>query len=71
MIVRTYTEDEVDAIAAYCPDTDGCYLLPPRLFCGRRHAYLRVDPSRNNQRAGVNWADEFVFEARLSGLVGP
>ena len=36
MIVRRYTAEEVDAIAAYCPETDRCYLLPTSLSCERR-----------------------------------
>ncbi|MBA3382304.1 MAG: hypothetical protein H0T97_10665 [Actinobacteria bacterium] len=71
MIVRKYTTDEVDAIAAYCPETESCYLLPTSLCCGRRLVHLRVAPSRNNQRAGINWADEFEFDARLDALLGP
>jgi hypothetical protein len=71
MIVRTYTADEVDAIAAYCPDTDRCYLLPTTLCCLRRMVHLRLSPSRNNQRDGINWASDFTFEARLGAPVGP
>jgi len=41
MVVRRYTADEVDAIVAYCPETDGCYLLQPEVFDGHRFVYLR------------------------------
>ena len=71
MVVRPYTADEVDAIAAFCPDNDRCFLLPPDLFNGRRAVYLRTLPSRNNQRLGINWAEEFDFDARLTALLGP
>jgi hypothetical protein len=71
MLVRRYTPDEVDAIAAYCPDTGGCYLVPPDLFDGRRCIYLRVAPSRNNQRMRINRAEEFGLGARLTALAGP
>jgi len=71
MIVRTYTEDEIDAIAVYCRDTEACYLIPPQLFMGRRHVYLRVTASRNNQHRGINRAEEFALDARLRALVGP
>ena len=71
MIVRRYTADEIDAIAAYCRETDRCYLLLPASFSGRRNVYLRVAPSRNNQHVGINWADEFELGARLEALVGP
>src|SRR2546426_8446034 len=31
----TYSRDEVDAIAAYVPDTDKCYLIPINEAAGR------------------------------------
>ena len=71
MIVRTYTSAETDVIAAYCLETGGCYLLTPENFSGRRTVYLRVAPSLNNQQNGINWASDFVFEARLEALLGP
>lgn len=71
MIVRRYTADEVDAIAAYCRETDRCYLLPPSHFSGRRIVHLRIAPSRNNQQTRINWADEFELGARLEALLGP
>jgi len=71
MIARKYTHHEVDAIAAYCPEIDCCYLLPTSLSCERRMVHLRIGPSRNNQRARINWADDFELEARLKALLGP
>jgi hypothetical protein len=68
---RTYRATEVDLIAAYCPELDRAYLLSAEQFDGRTQVVLRVEPSRNNQRLGVNWADDFEFEARLKALVGP
>jgi hypothetical protein len=70
--IRTcYTADEVDVIAAYCPDNDRCYLLPIEKFAGRTMVLLRISPTRNNQQKGVNWAEEFEFAATMSRLVGP
>ena len=71
MIVRRYTTDEIDAVAAYCADLDRCYLLPPSLFAGRRTIHLRLAPSLNNQRALVNWASDFELEATLKPPEGP
>jgi hypothetical protein len=68
---RVYGATEVDAIAAYCPDIDRCFLLSPEQFDNRFQLLLRLAPARNNQRFGVNWAEDFDFEARLSPLVGP
>jgi len=68
---RFYTANEADAIAAYCPDLDRCFLVPSERFDGRSQLLLRLAPSRNNQRRGINWADEFDFGARLTALRGP
>ena len=62
---RTYSAEEVDAIAAYCLELDRCFLIPIGLVADRPSIGLRVDPSRNNQRQGINWADDFDFAARL------
>ena len=63
---RGYTTDEVDAFAAYCPHVDRCYFLPLSAFPDHgRQIQLRLSPSRNGQRAGVNWAEDFSFEATL------
>jgi hypothetical protein len=68
---KTYRASEVDFIAAYCPDLNRCFLLRAEHFDGRAQVDLRVSPSRNNQRIGVNWADDFDFGARLTTLLGP
>ena len=70
-IARTYESGEIDAIAAYCRQTDTCYLLPPTQSVGRAVVYLRVAPSRNNQRNRINWAQDFELGATLSSLRGP
>ena len=71
MRVRRYTSAEVDIIIAYCAEVDRCFVLPPRLFVGRRQVHLRLAPSRNNQREGINWADNFAFEHLQCALAGP
>lgn len=59
----TYSEDEVDAVAAYCAGLDRCYLLPISLIGGQSHIHLRLEPARNNQRALVNWARDYELGA--------
>jgi hypothetical protein len=68
---RGYTAEEVDAIAGYCADLDRCFFIPAERFDGRFQLGLRIAPSRNNQRLGINLAEDFSFEARLEALVGP
>jgi PD-(D/E)XK endonuclease len=67
-LLRTlYSADQIDAFAAYCADTDRCYFLPLTEFAGRSAIQLRLAPTRNNQAAGVNWAKDFEFAAKLGG----
>jgi hypothetical protein len=68
---RSYTAEEVDGVAAYCADLDRCYFLPAALFSGRVQIDLRLGPTRNNQRHGVNWAKTYEFAATLSAYSGP
>ncbi len=62
---RLYTADEIDAVAAYSPDLRKCFLLPIERFGTRTHVQLRLAPSKNNQRQGINWADDFELAATL------
>jgi hypothetical protein len=64
IVMRAYTSDEIDAFAAYCEEVDRCFLLPIDRFEGRTAVTLRLGAPRNNQAAGVNWADDYDF-ARL------
>jgi hypothetical protein len=67
-LLRTlYSADQIDAFAVYCADTDRCYFLPLTEFAGRSAIQLRLAPTRNNQAAGVNWARDFEFAAKLGG----
>jgi hypothetical protein len=70
-IRRSYAAHEIDAIAAYCAEVDTCYLLPRDLSVDRAVVLLRLEPTRNNQAAGVRWARDFEFGARLADLLGP
>jgi hypothetical protein len=71
LLHRSYTADEIDAIAAYSGELRRAFFLPVGLLAGRSTVQLRLSPSRNNQRAGVNWADDFDLGARLTALLGP
>jgi PD-(D/E)XK endonuclease len=68
---RRYSAGEVDAIAAYCPELDRSFFVPADRFDGHTQLTLRIVPCANNQRLGVNWADDFELDARLRALVGP
>lgn len=68
---RRYTAEEIDAFAAYSAELDRCFFLPIERFPGRSTIHLRLAPSRNNQELGINWAEDFEFDATLRQLVGP
>jgi len=62
--VRTvYDPDEIDALAAYCPELRRCYLLPIRDFAGQGFIHLRLGPTKNNQALGVKWAADYELGA--------
>jgi hypothetical protein len=58
-----YTADEIDAVVAYCRDTDDCYLLPSSIVAGRNMIYLRLAPTRNRQERRINWAQPYRLGA--------
>jgi hypothetical protein len=68
LINRRYTRAEVDMFAAYSPDLDQCFLLPPKLWEGRRQVHLRISPALNNQARGINWARDFELAVTLGAL---
>jgi PD-(D/E)XK endonuclease len=59
----TYRADEVDAIAVYCPENGRSYLVPITMIPKGGSLYLRLAPSKNNQKRGVNWASQYELGA--------
>jgi hypothetical protein len=66
LIRQFYSAAEIDAFAAYCAELRKSYLLPMRVFGDRRTIQLRLMPARNNQRLGVNWAQDYELAATLA-----
>lgn len=67
--IRTqYTADEIDAIAAYCVQTDGYYLIPISELGDRRQMLLRLTPTKNSQRACLNWAVDYELRGAVAQL---
>jgi hypothetical protein len=62
---RPYRSEEIDAFAAYCADLDRSFYVPMHVAQGRLAIQFRISPTRNNQRVGVNWADDFDFAATI------
>lgn len=67
-IVTTYASQEIDLVAAYCPDTGGCYLIPGELACDRSAIQLRLAETRNGQRASLHWASDYEFDGAVAQL---
>jgi len=63
-----YSATEIDAFAAYCPETRACYFLE---FEHQSFVSLRTAPTKNNQERGVRWARDYEFAAKLKPLLGP
>ncbi len=65
---RAYTPEQIDAFAAYSLELHRCWFLPIEVFPRSSGIHLRLSPARNNQRIGINWADDFDFAAKLTQL---
>jgi hypothetical protein len=59
----TYDNEEVDAIAAYSPDTDCCYLVPIGDVGGRHLLHLRLVRAANNQEVAIKYAAQYELGA--------
>jgi hypothetical protein len=67
--VRTsYSASEIDAVAAYSPHLNRCFLLPIDEVAGRRSIHLRFDPTKNNQAERIKWARDYEFSAVMRRL---
>ena len=64
----TYDASEVDAIAVYCHETGGCYLIPIEDVRGRWEIRLRLAPARNNQEFAITYAETYAFHGAIAQL---
>jgi hypothetical protein len=71
MLRQCYTADQIDAFAAYCQELDSCWFLSIARFPRRSAIQLRLEPTRNNQQIGINWAEDFEFERLNWSALGP
>lgn len=56
--MRPMDKRAIDLVCIYCPNTGECYYLDPSSF--GQSVTLRIEPSRNNQQTGVQYASEFT-----------
>lgn len=48
-----------DKFAVFCPENERCYLVDVDEAPIGGEMILRVDPPRNNQKIGINWAKDY------------
>lgn len=56
---KKINKDMIDYLAIYCPDTDEVYYIDPNKF--DKNVTLRVQQSKNNQTAGINFAKDYKY----------
>jgi hypothetical protein len=56
---RIYTPAQVDVFAVYCPDTDLVYYVSQNEIGQKTTFYLRVTPTKNQQKTGVHWHENY------------
>ncbi len=66
---RTYSRNEIDAVAAYCGELGTCYLVPIDMAAERRALHLRLSPARNGQTVAINWAADYELQGAVDQLV--
>lgn len=64
----SYGPKEVDAIAAYSPETRGCFLIPICEVTDRSAIHLRIAPTGNNQAQGIKWARDYDLPTMIRHL---
>jgi hypothetical protein len=47
-------------LAVYDGVLERCHYIPSELGTGRSVLHLRVEPTQNNQRAGIRFADDYL-----------
>jgi Holliday junction resolvase-like predicted endonuclease len=60
--VKRYTAAMIDWLAVYDRSTDRCYYVPAEKLgaTGMNMLHLRIAPTRNGQRLGINFADDYL-----------
>jgi PD-(D/E)XK nuclease superfamily protein len=62
-----YSPDQVDAFAAYSPETERCYFAEMSEIGNLQMLHLRLRPTKNNQAAGIRWAKDYELAATIGG----
>jgi hypothetical protein len=67
-VFTSYSPSEIDAVIAYSTELNRSFLLPIADVAEMRGAYLRLEPTRNNQAEGIKWAGDYELEPMIDKL---
>jgi hypothetical protein len=66
----TYTPEEIDAVGAYCPEIERCYLIPVRDIPPSGSMNLRLAAAKNNQLKRLHSAAEYELDSGAIAQLG-
>lgn len=67
---KQYTNEEVDYFYLFCLENKQGYLYKLESSSNIRGIYLRIEPPRNNQVKGINFAKDFEFNKKIQEIEG-
>ncbi len=67
-VTTQHSAEEVDAIGVYCEALDQCFVVPIAKAAHMDAIHLRVGPTKNGQRACLNWAAEYELAGAVAQL---
>lgn len=56
-----YSQDEIDALLVYIPQTESIYWFGPEVFHGRNTLQIRYNPSLNGQKAKCLMGEDYIW----------
>ncbi|MBI4035124.1 MAG: hypothetical protein HY381_01885 [Candidatus Chisholmbacteria bacterium] len=59
--VYTYQDKEVDGLIVYIPKIDKLCFFPPRVFVGKEKISIRYAKTKNNQKKGIVFAEDYFW----------
>jgi hypothetical protein len=68
---RTYSAEEVDAIAAYCFELDRCFLIPIEQVANRPSIALRIEPCLTINAEASTGQTTLISALHFDGTKGP
>lgn len=63
-----YTDSEIEMLFLYCLENDWCGLYLVEGECPSQIT-VRLSPPKNNQKIGINMAEDFEFNTQINALV--